>query len=117
MKHSNKTSDFSKLLEGKEWSNYTWGQVQEIFRIGDYGIVKYISDYDKDEEDKIRFHPFIWTTDPELTKWHDNEPFWSDTSTSYYSLESAIVGAIARKFDGANSQAAGFFDKMIGLKQ
>lgn len=110
-----KHSDFSKLLDGKDWKNYTWGVVTEVFKIGDYGIVKYISNYDKEDVNKVRFHPFIWTTD-ESIKYHNDAPYWRDTSTSYYSLESAIVGAIAYKFDGANSQAGGFFDKMIGLK-
>lgn len=113
---NNNTSDFSKILEGKEWKTYVWGEILEVFRIGDYGIVKYLVKHNPQVEEEIHFHPFIWTTDPESIKWHGNSAFWRDTSTSYLSLESAIVGAIAYKFDGANSQASYFFDKMIGLK-
>lgn len=37
-------------------------------------------------------------------------------SRSYMSLESAMIGVIAYKYDGSSSQAAEFFEKMIGLK-
>jgi len=38
-----------------------------------------------------------------------------DTARSNISLESAIVEAIAYKYDGCNSKAGYYFDKMIGL--
>ena len=113
-RESQRHSDFALLLDGKRWNDYTWGQVIEVFKIGNYGIVKYISSSEKEDVNKVRFHPFIWTN--EYPEYHDNQYYWSDTNTSYYSLDSALVGVIARKYDGLNSQAGAYFCKMIGLE-
>ncbi len=88
---------------------YTWGKFKAIHEIGLYLIVEYYpTKYDGcaaingTYEDFTSFHPFI------------NE---RDTNTSYNSLEAAIVGAIAYKYDGGNSQAGYFFMKMIKQDQ
>ena len=104
-------SEIEDIVEGKGWEHYVWGEVTYVHRVGEYAILEYISDFGKDVG-KVYFHPFIWTE-----QWHNEEFYWSDKSTSYRSLDSALIGAIARKIDGTNSQAAEYFGKMIGLDQ
>jgi len=100
----NRHSDFQYLLDGHEWGNYIWGRVTNVWKIGDYGILEYIDDEGKEIE-SIRYHPFIVEKNG-----------WKDTNNSYLTMEEALVGVIAYRFDGLNSQAAGYFAKMIGLR-
>jgi len=83
--------------------DFTWGEVIKVHTIGEYLIFEYINDYDLKNEGKkvIAFHAYI---------------NYQNISRSYDSLDSCIIGTIAYKFDGANSQAAGYFEKMIGMK-
>lgn len=77
---------------------FTWGRVIDIHCIGEYQIVEY--------EDK--------RTNEHL--WHGYINY-SDTNASYYSLDSALIGCIGRKYEGANGKAAMYFEKMIELGQ
>lgn len=87
-------------------SGYVWGKVKAVHVIGDYQIVEYHPrncgrgnrgiDYET-----THFHPYI---------------DWIDTNRSYTTLEEAMVGMVAYRFDGNNSQAAMYFSRMIGLK-
>lgn len=74
---------------------YHWGKVLEIHCIGEYQIVEAI------EDNEIHWHGYI---------------NYKDTNTSYYSLDSALVGCIGRKHEGGNGKAAMYFCKMIGMK-
>jgi hypothetical protein len=100
------TTDIVKIKEG---SPFTWGEVLDIIEFNEYAVVKY--------------HP--WKTDGgsvltgnvnyDFVEYHG----WlngKDTSTSSNTLESAIVGLFALKYDGLDSQAGYYFIKMIGLK-
>jgi len=87
--------------------HYVWGPIVSVHTIGEYDIVEHHPAIFKDscgtgkyDYTKSQFHPYI---------------NGDDTSYGYDTLESAIVGAIARKYDGCNSQAAYYFCKMIGL--
>ena len=55
----------------------------------------------EDKDQKIHYHGYI---------------NYKDTNTSYYSLDSALVGCIGRKYEGGNGKAAMYFCKMIGMK-
>lgn len=74
---------------------YHWGRVLEIHCIGEYQIVEAIKD-----DEKVNYHGYI---------------NYKDTNTSYYSLDSALVGCIGRKYEGGNGKAAMYFCKMIGI--
>lgn len=76
---------------------FIWGNVTKIHCIGEYQIVEYIGK----EDNKICYHGYI---------------NYSDTSHSYLSLDSALVGCIDYKYEGGNGKAAMYFGKMIGLK-
>ena len=103
-------SDFNKLLSGENM-NYTWGEVLEVFTVGNYGIVKYIKNDDRGE---TYYHPFINGEIADRNLRDNND--WHDTCHSYLTLESCLAGAMAYKYDGINSQAGEFFIKMIGIK-
>ena len=106
-------SDIDDVINGKGWKYYVWGNVTIVHRIGDYAVIEYISNRGNDEGQTF-FHPALWTD--EFKQHHNNAFYWQDTNHSYHSLEAAIIGVIAYKFDGLNSQAAGYFCKMIGLE-
>jgi hypothetical protein len=98
-----RTTNINKIKKG---NGFTWGEVTKIYDIGIYIICEY--------------HPWkcegvtIKTGDADYTT--INFHSWvngRDTCHSSASLEEAITGAIAYKFDGANSQAAYYFMKMI----
>lgn len=89
--------------------NFTWGKVVAIHEVGEYQIVEYVPNQssnvsDADYAERLAKHP---------TSFH---PYikGDDTSRSYHSLDEALVGVIAYRHDGLNSQAAGYFGKMIG---
>lgn len=73
---------------------YHCGRVVKIHCVGDYQIVEATKDQ------KIHYHGYI---------------NYKDTNTSYYSLDSALVGCIGRKHEGGNGKAAMYFCKMIGI--
>jgi hypothetical protein len=78
--------------------NFSWGEIINTHIIGEYVIFEHTY---KGDHKEISFHPYI---------------NFKDTSHGYSTLDSAIVGAIAYKYDGANSMAAGYFSKMVGMK-
>lgn len=101
-----RTTDLEALKNGG-W--FTWGTVQQIYEIGPYAVVESID----------------WQMDGKsfkIGKWSDDGPHsfhgYVDGRTmgqSFSSLDSAIVGCIAYKHDGPNTQAGYFFCKMIGI--
>ena len=74
---------------------YHWGRVVKIHCVGEYQIVEATKDH------KIHYQGYI---------------NYKDTNTSYYSLDSALVGCIGRKHEGGNGKAAMYFYKMIGIE-
>lgn len=76
---------------------FAWGVIKDIHSIGDYQIVEYIDQKDKN----ICYHGYV---------------DYKDTNESYSSLDSALVGCIGYKYEGRNGRAAMYFEKMIGLK-
>ena len=67
---------------------YSWGRVLKIHCIGKYQIVKAI------KNDELHWHGYI---------------DYKDTNISYSSLDSALVGCIGYKHEGANGKAAMYF--------
>lgn len=86
------THDEKLILIERE---YHWGEVVRIHCIGEYQIVEAIND------EGVHYHGYF---------------NYRDTNTSYYSLDSALVGCIGRKYEGGNGKAAMYFGKMIGMK-
>lgn len=111
MKSANYTSN-EDILRGVGWRNYVWGEVVAVHRIGDYAILEYVCNFG-DNNGRNLFHPLYWTD--KHAEYHDNNPYWFDTSTSYGTLEESLIGVIVHKFEGANSQAGHYFCKSIGL--
>ena len=95
------------------WKFYVWGEVSFVHQIGVYAIIEYVCNFG-DNKGKVLFHPAIRTD--KFKERNGGKFYWQDTSTSYDSLEKAIIGAIAYNFDGPNSRAANYFSKMIGLE-
>lgn len=77
------------------------GTIVQTHCIGEFQFVEYICNIGSD----IGKHHFSACIN------------FEETSRSYRSLESAMIGTIAYKYDGANSQAGGYFEKMIGLSE
>ena len=87
-----------KLSEVKASPRKYWlGTVQQIHEIGEFAFVEYENKYGEKG-----FSIFI-----------QGESTGHGDST----LESALAGAIAYKYDGPNSQAAHFFMRMVGDKE
>ena len=76
---------------------FTWGKVIDIHCIGEYQIIE----YESKTAPKHLWHTYI---------------NYADTNNSYMSLDSALIGCIGRKYEGANGKAAMYFEKMIGLE-
>ena len=101
-----RTTDLNKL---KKDEPFTWGEIIGFYELGCYTIASYhpwkyegVQVFVGNPSDEIEYHA-----------WIDGK----DTSRGYSSLESAIVGTIAYKHDGNNSQAGEFFMRMIGAKE
>ena len=82
---------------------FPWGEIIKVYNIGEYVIFEYINGYDLEREGKtvIAFHAYM---------------NYRNLSYSYNSLDSCLIGTIARKYDGANSQAAKFFERMVKME-
>lgn len=87
--------------------NFWLGQVVKVHTVGPYAAVEYLERVAQGGT----LTKEIGTTHAFLS-YVDNE----STNHIYHSLEAAIVGAIAYKFDGPNSQATTYFCKMVGAK-
>lgn len=91
-----------------EGAGFTWGEIARLYKVGEYTIAEY--------------HPWksedcrCMTGSPagyfEYHVWIGGK----DTARSYGTLEAAMVGAIAYKYDGANSQADSLFCRALGIK-
>ncbi|KKL75033.1 hypothetical protein LCGC14_2058890 [marine sediment metagenome] len=97
------TTDLQELKGGKD---FTWGLVIDIHEVGEYAVVEShpwkveggIGSTGEVDFDKRRYHYY---TDGK------------DCSRSTDSLDGALVGCIAFKREGLNSQAAQYFMKMV----
>lgn len=90
-----------KAPDGRE---FVWGPIQKIHQIGEYQIVEYLWDRsraaagsDVSDHGKTFYSPFL---------------NGRAVGRSYRSLDGALVGVIAHKRQGPNSQAAGHFNLM-----
>lgn len=74
---------------------YHWGHVINVHCIGEYQIIESVRAGD------MLWHGYI---------------NYQDSNQSYSSLDSALIGCIARKNEGANGKAHEYFYKMIGME-
>lgn len=82
--------------------NFVWGTVIKVHEIGDMSVVEYReAEYRKHETGKLQFQGCL------------ND---ADTGHSYDTLDQAIVGTLAIKYEGFNSQAAIYFWRMVGTE-
>jgi hypothetical protein len=87
--------------------DFPWGKVAHVHEVGEYQIVEYHPrvavgcTLTKELHDHTEFHPYI---------------NGKNTSTSYRSLDAALVGVIAHKHDGANTRADVYFCRMVGIQ-
>jgi len=86
--------------------DFPWGPIERVHEIGEYQIVEY--------------HPQVFKNCCGTGKHHDYTQFHpyrdgKSDGNSYCSLDDALIGVIARKYDGINSQAAAYFGRMIGI--
>ena len=94
-------SAYKGPLTEYEKTLFPWGRVVAIHEIGDYRIIEHLEpivDGHRVTNRMSRRHGF----------------HVDGTAHGYPTLDAAIIGAIAYKYDGCNSQAAAFFLKMIG---
>lgn len=77
---------------------FVWGVVIGIHCIGDFQIIE---SREKETTD-VTFHPYI---------------DFKSISVGYNNLDTALIGVIAHKYEGSNSQAGNYFCKMLGLKE
>lgn len=88
---------------------FPWGPIDAIHCVGPYAIVEY-------REDRSTFTP--------ASSWQNHgrtlfAPYLDgrSVSESFLSLDSALVGAVAYRREGPNSQAAHYFDRMTGVQR
>ena len=75
-------------------NDFPWGQVVKVHEISDIQVVEFI----EKDENKIKFYPFV----------NFKRLYFSCDSLDY-----AIIEAMARKYNGSNTQAGFYFWKMI----
>lgn len=88
--------------------NFAWGPIVKVHEISGFEIVEYhpqifdgSTGTGKYNYKETRFHPYI-----------DGK----DTSTGHDSLDAALIYAIAQKYDGRNTKAHIYFQKMIEMR-
>ena len=81
-------------------SKFVWGKIIKHHEIGNFAITEYEEILNNKKTDKIGFH--IWINE-------------KDMSISCNTLDEALIVALARKYDGTNSQAGHFICKILGL--
>lgn len=91
---------------GPDGREFAWGVIDAIHEIGDYQIVE----YRQDQSNHSASQPYCWERHGRTLFQARIKGGWS--IASYYTLDSALVGAIAYKREGANSRAAMYFDRM-----
>ena len=96
-------------IYGPDGRKFPWGPIQAIHSISGIDVVEYLIDMSNHagngpdgyaDHGATRYHPYI-----------DGK----DTSRSYDSLDSALVGAVAIRREGPNTRAAEYFDRITGV--
>ncbi len=98
------TAELGKIKPGSK-NSFTWGEAIAVHSIGEYSIVEY---YPHEYVDGCSTGKIDYSK-REYSCYLNGKAVGMSTG----SLDSAIVTCIAYKHDGANSQAAGYFMKMI----
>ena len=74
---------------------YSWGKVTKVHCVGEYQIIESVK-----ENGETNYHGYI---------------NYYDTNRGYCSLDSALVGCIGYKYEGANGRASSYFCKMVDM--
>ena len=94
---------------GPDGKEFVWGPIVKIHEIGEFKIVEHLRDYST----------YSLAKDDELVNEHGKPSFScyiNNKSLSYGvdTLDDAILGCIACKYDGFGSHVAGYIRKMVG---
>lgn len=91
---------------GPDGEKFPWGPVVRIHEVGDFQIV----------ESRVDYSRTFGCRDPEMHGKPSFHPYYlgRSMSRSSYSLDGAIVEAIAIKYDGCNTKAADYFWRVVG---
>ena len=76
---------------------FVWGMVTKVHCVGEYQIIEFVKD-----NGETNYHGYI---------------NYNDTNRGYCSLDSALVGCIGYKYEGANGRASSYFCKMVDMKE
>ena len=98
-----RTTDLEKLKIG---APFTWGEVKQIHKIGEYTLVEY---YEWMRKGSIVLTGQVNHTNTFYSLYINGK----DICRGADSLDSALAECIAYKHDGINSQAGHYFMKMI----
>jgi hypothetical protein len=82
------------LVDGTK-DEFVWGNVVKNHAVGEYNIIEFVRDGEH------LFHAYIGG---------------KDTNHSFTSLDAALVGVIAYKYEGGNHRADRYFTKMVGME-
>lgn len=85
-----------KLTLGKLMEDFSFGDVEGVYEIGEYHIFEVQPRRGGDKE------------------YHTYRNFKRD-GRFYSSLDEALVGMVAVKYEGANSRAGYYFGRMVGI--
>ena len=90
-------------------SRFPWGEVRQVHSIGDIEVVEFYGRQYEDgqtspdvDRSVSLFHPYL-----------NGE----DLNQSYDTLDGAVVGAIAFKYEGSDSRAAYYFWRMVNRER
>ena len=84
---------------------FTWGEIVQIHEVGEYAVAEYL----EWERDGITIKTGAPSENHSFFVWVDGR----STSHSYNSLDAALAGAIAYKYEGANHRADWYFMRSI----
>ena len=99
-------NDVREATKEEKWEfikkEYHFGHIEATHEIGDYQIIESVRTTEVNGESKTEklFHTYL---------------DFNDMHESYYTLDEAIIGAIAGKYEGLNHRANRYFCRMIGL--
>lgn len=89
---------------GKE---FPWGPIQQVYRFGEYVIAEYLRDTSGFRQ------PYMWEQhgQPRFHVWVNG----TDTHAAYPSLDHALIGALAYKYEKMHTSAPVYIARMLGV--
>ena len=89
-------------------SNFPWGPIDAFHEFGPHTVIEYRRDQSRTDQSEY------WSE-------HGRSMFmvWGDhhfSTRSYYSFDEAVLGAVALRHDGLNTQADRLMARMLGIE-